>query len=319
MTTTANNAALKNSYQPFTPKMAWQLAAPHTWPASILPVLMALCCAYAVGPLSSFSIIMVCVLLCISVLMQAAVNTFNDYYDYVKGSDSSEDNVEESDAVLIYNNVNPHAALALAIGFLAVAFILGIYVIIQAGVIPLIIALIGAFFVVIYSAGKTPVSYLPIGEVVSGFVMGGLIMLASYTSLTQTFNWWVLLWAVPPILGIGLIMMTNNSCDIEKDIVAGRHTLPVLLGRQRAKRLYHGLVFVWIAAIAILWAIFFPAGCIIAPFMVLTCIPLLRAILSNPLVNPSRVAAMSQILSLNIALGTFYSAGILASQIVLVL
>ncbi len=307
----------KLPYQHFTLKMAWELAAPHTWPASILPVLIALCCACAIEPLHSFSVVMVCVLLAIAVLMQAAVNTFNDYYDYVKGSDSAEDNVEESDAVLVYNHVNPRSALFLAIGFLLAAFLLGIYVIVCAGFIPLIIALIGAAFVVLYSAGKTPVSYLPVGEVVSGVVMGGLIMLASYTSLTQSFSWWALLWAIPPIIGIGLIMMTNNTCDIEKDIVAGRRTLPVLLGRERAKSLYHAFVFIWIAAIIVLWALFFLPGCIIAPFMVLTCIPLLRAILSNPLVNPSRVAAMSQILSLNIAFGVFYCAGILASQILL--
>ena len=39
--------------------------------------------------------------------MQASVNTFNDYYDFVKGTDSADDDVEVSDATLVYNNVNP--------------------------------------------------------------------------------------------------------------------------------------------------------------------------------------------------------------------
>ncbi len=161
---------------------------------------------------------MVCVLLVICVLMQSAVNTFNDYYDYVKGADSADDNVDPTDAVLVYNNVNPRAALALAVGFLAAAFLLGAYVIWIAGWIPLAIGAAGAVVVVLYSAGKTPISYLPIGELVSGFVMGGLIPLACYQALSGTFDLRALLWAVPTILGVGLIMFTNNTCDVEKDV-----------------------------------------------------------------------------------------------------
>ena len=113
-----------SAYGRLTPRMAWQLAAPHTWPAAILPVLV----AAAAAAVTSFSIsaTMVCVLLVICVLMQSAVNTFNDYYDYVKGADSADDNVDPTDAVLVYNNVNPRAALALAVGFLAAAFLLGL-------------------------------------------------------------------------------------------------------------------------------------------------------------------------------------------------
>ena len=94
-----------SAYGRLTPRMAWQLAAPHTWPAAILPVLV----AAAAAAVTSFSIsaTMVCVLLVICVLMQSAVNTFNDYYDYVKGADSADDNVDPTDAVLVYNNVNP--------------------------------------------------------------------------------------------------------------------------------------------------------------------------------------------------------------------
>lgn len=185
-----------SAYGRLTPRMAWQLAAPHTWPAAILPVLV----AAAAAAVTSFSIsaTMVCVLLVICVLMQSAVNTFNDYYDYVKGADSADDNVDPTDAVLVYNNVNPRAALALAVGFLAAAFLLGAYVIWIAGWIPLAIGAAGAVVVVLYSAGKTPISYLPIGELVSGFVMGGLIPLACYQALSGTFDLRALLWAVPP-------------------------------------------------------------------------------------------------------------------------
>ena len=302
-------------YSKFTPRLAMQLAAPHTWPAAILPVLVATCAAAVTS--TSVSVLMVCILLVICVLMQSAVNSLNDYYDYVKGSDSTEDDVEVTDATLVYNNVNPRCALYLTIGLLVAAFALGIYVIWVAGWIPLLIAVIGAFVLVFYSAGKTPISYLPIGEITSGFVMGGLIPLACYQAITGTFRWIVLLWAIPTMIGIGLIMMTNNTCDIEKDIEAGRHTLSVHLGRERARKLYHALVYAWVIAIIVLVGVFFTNGLIVMPFFLLAAYPQLNALLNNPLAPNTRVAGMTQICGVNVTLGTFYSLAILASGIVL--
>ncbi len=290
--------------------MALQIAAPHTWPAAILPALIAMACAAANG--YTVSAVMALVLLAICILMQAAVNTFNDYYDYVKGSDSAEDNVDPTDAVLVYNNVNPRSALMLAVGFLVVAFALGAYVIWQAGWIPLAIGIVGAIVVVLYSAGKTPISYLPIGELMSGFVMGGLIPLACYQALTKCFNPLILVWALPTIIGVGLIMLTNNTCDVEKDIESGRKTLPVLLGRSRARALYHALVWIWIALIIVNVLIWFSGGWPVLVFMLAASIPLLKALLSNPLAPPARIGAMAQICSVNIALGAFYAAAVFA-------
>lgn len=290
--------------------MALQIAAPHTWPAAILPALIAMACAAANG--YTVSAVMALVLLAICILMQAAVNTFNDYYDYVKGSDSAEDNVDPTDAVLVYNNVNPRSALMLAVGFLVVAFALGAYVTWQAGWIPLVIGIVGAIVVVLYSAGKTPISYLPIGELMSGFVMGGLIPLACYQALTKCFDPLMLVWALPTIIGVGLIMLTNNTCDVEKDIESGRKTLPVLLGRSRARALYHALVWIWIALIIVNVLIWFSGGWPVLVFMLAASIPLLKALLSNPLAPPARIGAMAQICSVNIVLGAFYAAAVFA-------
>lgn len=296
-------------YSPLTPRLMTQLAAPHTWPAAILPVLIAVGCTVATR--GAFSPLMALVLLVICILMQSSVNTFNDYFDFVKGTDSAEDNVEVTDAVLVYNHVNPRTVLMYAIGLLVAAFLLGLYVIVQAGYIPLVIALIGALIVVLYSGGKTPISYLPIGELVSGGVMGGLIPLACYQVLSGTFSWMMLLWSVPTIIGVGLIMMTNNTCDIEKDVEAQRKTLPVLLGRPKSRALYHGLLVTWACAIVLIICLWFAHGMIVLPFMVLACYPLMMGLWKNPLIPASRVGAMGQICSVNVALGAFYACALM--------
>lgn len=307
------SANRRTPYTALTPQMAINLAAPHTWPAAIMPVLIAMAAASHEAALSWPMCI---VLLVIVVLMQSAVNTFNDYYDYVKGTDSDDAYVDPSDSVLVYNNVNPRSALFLAVGYLASAFVLGIYPIVVAGFTPLVIALVGALFVVLYSAGKSPISYLPLGEVVSGVVMGGLIPLAVYQVLTLQLNFIVLVWAIPTIIGVGLIMLTNNTCDIERDIDAGRRTLPVLLGREKAVKLYRYALIVWIVAIMVIVSIWRTQGLIVMPFMVLAAFPLIKALFANTFTPERRLQAMPQILSMNIALGAFYAAALFAASYV---
>lgn len=310
-------AKSETQYCRFTPTMMVNIAAPHTWPAAIMPTLVAVCAAAGTG--HQVSVLMAIICLAITILMQSSVNTFNDFYDYIKGTDSKEDDVDPTDAVLVYNNVNPRSALALAIVLLALAFLLGIAVIARVGFIPLIIALVGALFVVIYSAGKTPISYLPLGELTSGVVMGGLIPLATFQAVTGEFSWLALLWALPTIITVGLIMFTNNTCDIERDIPAGRRTLSVVLGRESARKLYHTLLVLAMLCIVIIDAGFFTNGLLLMPFMILAAFPSLKALFSNPLDASLRHQTMPQVLTVNIVLGAFYCASMLAAPMALVL
>ena len=115
-------------------------------------------------------------------------------------------------------------------------------------------------------------------------------------------------------------MFTNNTCDIERDVPAGRHTLPVLLGREKPNSLYRALLVVWVIAIVAIVAIWFRPGLIIMPFMLLAAYPQLKALFSNTFTAERRLQAMPQILAVNITLGAFYAAALFASgTVVLVL
>ncbi len=300
-----STASKKVSYSPLTPSLAFQLAAPHTWVAAIMPVLFSIEYS-AITYSGKVSILLALILLAICILMQSAVNVLNDYFDFKKGTDSAENSSDDAfDAVLVYNNLNPKSVCSLAIGFLIVAAGMGFYLVYLTGWILLVIGLIGALIVFLYSGGKTPISYMPIGELVSGFVMGGLIPLACCYTLSGVFEPLVLLVALPFIFGIGMILFTNNTCDIEKDINAQRKTISVVLGRDMAPNYYHVAILVWIVLIAVLVGLFYPAGMLIV-IMVLAAFPVLRAILNNPLNQKTRDAAMSQIVMLNVILGAFY-------------
>ena len=239
-----------NQYRPLTAKQALQLAAPHTWAASVCPTLFGICYSrlmgFPLGPFRAAAVLAACVFL------QSAVNTLNDYVDFVKGTDSASDNVEVTDAVLVYGGIDPKSARNLGFLYLFAGLLSGLAASVGAGPVPLLIGAVGGATVLLYSGGPLPVSSLPLGEVVSGFVMGGLIPLGTAACADGKLHPEILFYSLPLIIGIGLIMMSNNGCDIEKDIRAGRRTLPMFLGRERTLKLYRFLTVFWILLLFVL-------------------------------------------------------------------
>lgn len=307
----------KNTYTTLSPSLAFQLAGPHTWVAAVTPILL----TYTYTGITysgNINFFLALILLIISVAMQSAVNVLNDYFDFKKGTDSLENSSEDAfDAVLVYHNINPKTVLIFAIALLVVAGALGIYLVIITGWPLLVIGILGALAVVLYSAGRTPISYLPIGEFVSGIVMGGLITLASCYVLSGILDLRVLLISLPCIVGIGMILFTNNTCDIEKDILAHRKTLSVVLGRQTAMRTYRATIVFWLLIIIAIVGIFYAPGMPFILLLVLAAFPTLRAILANPLNQKSRDGAMAQIITLNILFIAFYCIALLASTCII--
>ncbi len=302
---------IMNTYNKLTPLLIKRLAAVHTWPASILPT--ALGCSYCIFkgyPLSVFEIVG---LFAACILMQSSVNTLNDYFDYVKGTDSKSDNLERSDAVLVYENINPKAALALGLIYLGIAAAIGAaFIVIKDTLVPLWIGLIGAACVVLYSGGHTPISYLPIGEFISGFVMGGLIPLGCVSVATGEWHFEVLIVALPLIISIGLILMSNNGCDIEKDIKAGRKTLPALIGREKSRKVYKILVIIWIVLLWVLPILLIGAfGIICGALMHFVARPSMLWLMDSPLNQENRIAQMKTILKANIFANGCYIATII--------
>ena len=282
--------------------MALRLAAPQTWAASVIPALLGGALAREGGR----------PLLCLAaacVLMQAAANTFNDYSDFIKGADTPENCPDPADAVLVYARPAPEKALALGFAFLAAAALTALPVVLRAGWRALAVGAAGAAALLLYSLGKKPLSYLPIGETVSGFVMGGLIPLGVYGALTGDFSARTLVPALPVMLGVALIMLTNNACDIERDSAAGRRTLPVLLGRERTRLVYRALLLLW--ALLPLPLLIGGDGAAFYLVALLAAAAPVAAQLRLPLSESVRDAAMGGVTRLNVILGLAYIAGTL--------
>lgn len=288
-----------------TPTAALQLANPRSWVASMYPAVLGLgyCLALGDGP----SILQAVALFVAVIAMQSAVNTFNDYYDFVKGADSQADYVEVTDAALVYGQFPPRQALWLAIGFLAAAGILAVPVAWSAGPAPFIIGCMGALVVWSYSGGALPISYWPLGEVMSGSVMGGFIPLGIVAAITGRYEWSVIGLAAPLIISIALIMLTNNTCDIEKDRRAGRRTLPVLLGRKRAVLLYRAGLVSWLltSGAVTVWCLGW-SGFFVPIVMLISMRKPLAYLWQTPLQPTERIQNMKAIVKANYLGGAMY-------------
>src|SRR5690625_1031308 len=65
----------------------WRLLRPHTLTASFIPVFVGTMFAYIDG---HFHLLLFLAMLIASILIQAATNMFNEYYDYKLGLDTEE-------------------------------------------------------------------------------------------------------------------------------------------------------------------------------------------------------------------------------------
>lgn len=222
-----------------------ELANIHYWSVSIIPVLLGSALAFTYG--GHFDLLVFCLLLPAAVLMHCVVNAYNHLFDFLSGTDGME-NKNNHRYPIMYYGVNPLYVLILGLVYLGIALLLSLYVVLQTGPVLLLIGAIGAFVAVFYSGGPFPLSHYPLGELASGFAMGGLIPFAVYYGMTASLDLLVFVYVLPMIFTIGILCYINNICDIEKDS-KNRKTIPILIGRKRASVLFRvSYAFTWLIA-----------------------------------------------------------------------
>ncbi len=155
------------------------------------------------------------------------------------------------------------AAKAAIYVMFAVSSALGLYLVHLTDVVVLLLGGLCFLCGVLYSWGPFPISRQPFGELFSGFFYGLLIPFIllyvnmpkgtyfSFALNLQTIRLnlnifpilTVLLLSVVPVCATANIMLANNLCDLEKDVLIKRYTLPYYLGR-KALLLFAGLYYI---------------------------------------------------------------------------
>ena len=207
----------------------WRLMRPHTLTASFIPVFVGTMLAYHDGRINWFLFL---AMLVASILIQAATNMFNEYYDYVLGLDT-----EESVGIggtIVRDGVEPKKIRNLAFIFYGFAVILGIYICMESSWWVAVLGLIGMAVGYLYTGGPVPISYTPLGELFSGVLMGSVIIGITFFIQTLAITWEVIWISMPLTICSGSFNLANNIRDRDGDKEGGRKTIAVLIGREKA-------------------------------------------------------------------------------------
>src|SRR5690625_1537223 len=208
----------------------WRLLRPHTLTASFIPVFVGTMYAYIVEQV--FHLWLFSAMMVAAILIQAATNMFNEYYDYVLGLDT-----EESVGIggtIVRDGIKPKTVLNLAFIFFGISILIGLYI---SATTSWWIAVIGAASMLVgylYTGGPIPIAYTPFGEIAAGFLMGTVMIGISFFIQTGYVSKDVVIISIPIAIFIGAILLSNNIRDLDNDKESGRKTIAILIGRKNA-------------------------------------------------------------------------------------
>jgi 1,4-dihydroxy-2-naphthoate polyprenyltransferase len=223
----------------------WLTAArPRTLPAAVAPVLVGSAAAWlAIEDARAgeeFRIGALVAALAGAIFIQIGTNLANDYSDAKRGADATDrlGPVRVTSAGLIA----PRRVLYATWLAFGVAIAAGIYLAVVVG--PEILAVGAASILagVLYTGGPRPYGYQGLGEPFV-FVFFGLVAVnGSYYVQLERLDWLPFALSLPVGFLATAILVVNNVRDIDTDRRAGKRTLAVLVGRDRARRLYVALI-----------------------------------------------------------------------------
>ena len=238
-----------NSAHPGRPPLTewFWLARPFTLTAAAVPVLFGTALAlsdgaFAWGPFLA--------MLVASLLIQAATNMFNEFYDERRGLDTA--TTVGIAGSIVQGRMHARAVLLGALFCYTLALFLGIYLVSVGGWPILVLGCLSALGGYLYSAGPRPIAYTPASEAAVFVFMGVLIVVIAYAVQAGGFPLRVPLAALPIGGPVAAILLANNVRDLISDRRGGRRTLPIVFGREVAVLVYRALLLEAYVAVAAL-------------------------------------------------------------------
>jgi 1,4-dihydroxy-2-naphthoate octaprenyltransferase len=226
----------------------WALAArPRTLPAAVAPVLVGTALAIVDDEFAALAFVAA---LIGSVFIQIGTNLSNDYSDARRGADT-EDRLGPV-RVTAGGLMPPRRVLIGTYVAFGVAVLAGIYLAAITGPELLLVGIASIAAGVLYTGGPRPYGYEGLGELFVFLFFGVVAVVGSYYVQAEELPWEAFALSVPVGLLAAAILVVNNIRDADTDRRAGKRTLAVRLGRDRARALFAAMLWIsYLTAIAI--------------------------------------------------------------------
>jgi 1,4-dihydroxy-2-naphthoate octaprenyltransferase len=187
-------------------------------------------------------------------LAHISVNVLNDYFDYRSGIDLNTKRTPFSggSGILPAAMLSPKQVLWLGLGALILAIPIGIYFVVIKGWLLLPLLVVAAACILLYTPFILRVKW---PEWSPGLGMGTLPVLGAYFVQTGEYTWPAVIAAIPSGILVHNLLLLNEFPDTEADRQAGRRTLPITMGKEKAGIVYSVLtviVYLWIVVAAVL-------------------------------------------------------------------
>ncbi len=213
-------------------------ARPRTLPAAIAPVLVGTAAAVEVSDEIRWGAFVAA--LVGSIFIQIGTNLANDYSDAKRGADTA----DRLGPVRVTSSglVAPRRVLYATWLAFAVASAAGIYLATVAGPVIIAVGVASILAGVLYTGGPRPYGYAGMGELFVFLFFGLVAVNGSYFVQLEELDWLPFALSIPVGMLSTAILVVNNVRDIDTDRRAGKRTLAVRLGRERARKLYLVLI-----------------------------------------------------------------------------
>ncbi|MET0511985.1 MAG: 1,4-dihydroxy-2-naphthoate polyprenyltransferase [Thermoleophilaceae bacterium] len=300
----ASRAALGRGTLPL-----WLLAVRlRTLPAAVAPVLVGTALAASED---EFRLLPFVAALVGSIFIQIGTNLSNDYSDARRGADT-EDRLGPV-RVTAGGLMPPKRVLVGTYVAFGIAVAAGLYLAAVAGWELLVVGAASILAGVLYTGGPRPYGYEGLGELFVFVFFGVVAVVGSYYVQTEELRWEAFALAVPVGLLASAILVVNNVRDIETDRRAGKRTLAVKLGRDRARILFMAMVILAFAAPAATWACGGLSAWLLLTLAALPLAPPLIETVSSRTDGPALNGALAGAARLLAVFSLLLSAGVLLS------
>ena len=140
--------------------------------------------------------------------------------------------------------VPPRQVLIATYVTFGLAVVCGLYLVFAAGIELLFVGIASIAAGVLYTGGPKPYGYEGLGEVFVFLFFGIAAVTGSTFAQLEAWPGEAFVLAVPVGLLAAAILVVNNVRDMDSDKRAGKRTLAVRLGRERARTVYALMVYV---------------------------------------------------------------------------